>query len=156
MQDENGVEAALLFNDKKFPPLLPRKLRVVRAKSIKRNAAKKNASAPAAQGGKGIYRPKADPKVQSMQGRAGKLFGRAGAAQARTGRNPSGGTVGSANGSFKAPESFVFEGHRASSKQGKSGLKLGGAGKKKGGKPKTRSSKRGAAWKATGGKKASG
>lgn len=30
--DENAVEAALLMNDKKFPPLLPRKLRIMRAK----------------------------------------------------------------------------------------------------------------------------
>ncbi|KIW65654.1 hypothetical protein PV04_07894 [Phialophora macrospora] len=34
-KDENGVEAALLMNDKKFPPMLPRKLRVMRARKTK-------------------------------------------------------------------------------------------------------------------------
>lgn len=53
---------------------------------------------------------------------------------------------------MKGPEKFVFEGYRASSKQGTHGLKLGGSGKK-GGKPRNRSAKRGSAWKAGGGKK---
>ncbi len=48
-----------------------------------------------------------------------------------------------ANG-IKKPESFVFEGHRAKSGTGTSGLKLG---KKKAGKPTNRSAKRGAAFK---------
>jgi nucleolar protein 12 len=52
---------------------------------------------------------------------------------------------------MKGPEKFVFEGYRASSKQGTNGLKLGGG--KKGGKPRNRSAKRGSAWKAGGGKK---
>ncbi|KIX98773.1 uncharacterized protein Z520_05234 [Fonsecaea multimorphosa CBS 102226] len=34
-KDENSVEAALLMNDKKFPPMLPRKLRVMRARKMK-------------------------------------------------------------------------------------------------------------------------
>ncbi|OCT49283.1 Nucleolar protein 12 [Cladophialophora carrionii] len=34
-KDENSVEAALLMNDKKFPPMLPRKLRVMRARKTK-------------------------------------------------------------------------------------------------------------------------
>ncbi|KAJ9615728.1 Nucleolar protein 12 [Cladophialophora chaetospira] len=34
-QDENSVEAALLMNEKKFPPMLPRKLRVMRARKMK-------------------------------------------------------------------------------------------------------------------------
>ncbi|CAD0021381.1 unnamed protein product [Aureobasidium pullulans] len=118
---------------KKFPPMLPRKLRVTRAKTIKRNV-KPGSNAVKAPGstGKGIYNPKADPVMQSNMGRAGKLLGRAAAAQ--------------------TPESFIFEGHRAKAGSGKSGLKLGGSGKKKG-KPRTRSSNRAAAWKAGGGKK---
>ena len=32
--DENAVEAALLMNEKKFPPMLPRKLRVMRARKM--------------------------------------------------------------------------------------------------------------------------
>jgi nucleolar protein 12 len=34
-EDVNSVEAALLLNEKKFPPLLPRKLRVMRSKRTK-------------------------------------------------------------------------------------------------------------------------
>ncbi|KAF2174996.1 hypothetical protein K469DRAFT_612378 [Zopfia rhizophila CBS 207.26] len=131
-EDENGVEAALQFNDQKFPPLLPRKLRVVRAKGIKRNTKKPNPSTSKVHTGKskGVYNAKVTDQQKSMQGRARNLLGKAGA--------------------FKSAESFVFEGYRASSKQGTSGLKLGG---KKGGKPMTRSSKRGTAWKAAGGKR---
>ncbi|OAL37425.1 hypothetical protein AYO20_03274 [Fonsecaea nubica] len=33
-KDENSVEAALLMNDRKFPPMLPRKLRVMRARKM--------------------------------------------------------------------------------------------------------------------------
>ncbi|KAI4745969.1 hypothetical protein E4T50_03719 [Aureobasidium sp. EXF-12298] len=146
--DENAVEAALLLNEKKFPPMLPRKLRVTRAKTIKRNV-KPGSNAVKAPGApsKGIYNPKADPVMQTNMGRAGKLMGRAAAAQVQKGK-PIGGTPQG----FKTPESFIFEGHRAKAGSGKSGLKLGGSGKKKG-KPRTRSSNRAAAWKAGGGKK---
>lgn len=135
--DENAVEAALLFNDKKFPPLLPRKIRVVRAKSMKRNASKRLP---------GRGKPM-DQESKSMQGRAGKLLGRAGAANFKKGdiKSPKLTT-------FKPPEAFVFEGHRASSAQGTTGLKLGGSGKRKD-RSRSRSSKRAAAWKAAGGKK---
>lgn len=148
-QEENAVEAALLLNEKKFPPMLPRKLRVTRAKTIKRNV-KPGSNAVKAPGwstNKGIYNPKADPVMQSNMGRAGKLLGRAAAAQVQKGK-PIGGTPQG----FKTPESFIFEGHRAKAGGGKAGLKLGGSGKKKG-KPRTRSSNRAAAWKAGGGKK---
>lgn len=83
-----------------------------------------------------------------MQGRARKMLGRAGAAHVKKGQN---GLMGDSG--MKTPESFVFEGHRASKGQGASGLKLGGSGKKKGGKPRNRSTKRAGAWKAAGGKK---
>ncbi|KAK7540771.1 uncharacterized protein J3D65DRAFT_674975 [Phyllosticta citribraziliensis] len=175
--DENGVEAALLFNDKKFPPMLPRKLRVTRAKPFKRNQQRQQATGastrPAVGGGSSrIYNPKLSAEEKSLQGRAAKLLGKAGAAKLKkpdfgTGANavemkdgkaggkPAAATTGP--GGFKAPEAFVFEGYRASSKGGKSGLKLGGAKKgasgKKGGKPASRSSKRGTAWKKSGGKK---
>lgn len=176
-KDENAVEAALLYNDKRFPPMLPRKLRVVRAKAEKRNKkvtgsggrVVKEASDAAATG----YKRKMTGQEQSLRGRAAKLFGRAGAAQVqRTPRSADGvgirqsvhkkenstsTSTSSVAPTLKAPESFVFEGHRASSKQGKSGLKFGskGAGKgkkKKAGKPATRSAKRGAAWKTKAGK----
>jgi len=145
LQDENAVEAALLHNDKKFPPMLPRKLRVMRAKVVKRNVASKGAPS-SRPGGTGIYNPKISMREKSMQGRARKMLGRAGAAQARTG--PPG------NMSVKTPESYVFEGHRASRASGHSGLKLGGSGKKKG-KPRNRSTKRAGAWRAAGGAKTS-
>jgi len=184
--DENGVEAALEYNDKRFPPMLPRKLRVMRAKAQKRNAKPNPESTRAATfektRPKGGFVPKLTPEQQSQLGRANRLFGRSAASQMRresskTGklRAPGAGTgansvrttgsngvrVTGSNGvsigsgsSIKAPESFVFEGHRANPKTGKSGLKLGGAkgGKGKKGKPTTRSSKRGAAWKAGGGR----
>lgn len=135
--DENAVEAALLFNDKKFPPLLPRKIRVVRAKSIKRNSSKRPRTASGAM----------DPREQSMQGRVDKLLGRAAAAKLKKRDwKPLAPT------SMKPPEAFVFEGHRANNRQGTAGLKLGGSGKRKD-KATSRSSKRSAAWKALGGKK---
>ena len=140
LQDENAVEAALLFNDKKFPPMLPRKLRVVRAKAIKRSSAKN--SKPSASFGprqNSVYQPKVSSEQQSLQGRAGKLFGKAGAANLNHG-------AGRPRSSIKPPEAFVFEGHRASSGQ-KPRLKTK---KGKSGKPQTRSSRRGAAWKAAG------
>ncbi|KAL1302491.1 hypothetical protein AAFC00_002881 [Neodothiora populina] len=143
--DENAVEAALLLNEKKFPPMLPRKLRVTRAKAIKRNAKSNNANAtrppqhtqqPRSSRAGGVYNPKMSSQEQSNLGRAGKLLGRAAAAQLRNGD----GSV------IKAPEKFVFEGHRASSSQGKNGFKFG-----KKGKPGSKSStKRAAAWKAKG------
>jgi nucleolar protein 12 len=149
IQNPNAVEAALLFNDKKFPPLLPRKLRVSRAKSIKRNAKSggdhpTNRSVRDRQGMS--FAPKMSAEERSMQGRAGKLLGRAGAAQLRRGGGPGNGLAQS----IRKPENFVFEGHRASSKQGNSGLKLGKAGGKK--KGISRSRKRAQAWKAGGGK----
>lgn len=150
--DENAVEEALLCNEKRFPPLLPRKIRVMRAKSIKRNA-KPGASAaraPSHTRTSATYNRKFTSEERSQMGRAGKLLGRAAAAQVRGGRG-----VGTGPNGVKAPESFVFEGHRASAKQGNTGLKLGGGGKnKKTGKPTGRGAKRGAAWKAGGGRKA--
>ncbi|KAF2836579.1 hypothetical protein M501DRAFT_939422 [Patellaria atrata CBS 101060] len=127
-REENSVEKALLSDGKADPPLLPRKMRVTRAKAVKRKdvRVKEAARSMEKEGSKKGYNPKADPAKLSMQGRAGKLLGRAGAA--------------------RRPEAFVFEGFRAREGNGKAGLKLGGKGKK--GKPTTRSSRRGAAWKA--------
>ena len=127
----------------------------MRAKSIKRND--KKSGHPGI--GKGTS-ANARPQDRSMQGRAGKLLGRAGATQLRkdSGMPPKRQRVeerreenGGEKSDIKPPESFVFEGHRAKSNQGHSGMKLGGSGKRKG-KPRNRSAKRAAAWKA-GGKK---
>lgn len=94
-----------------------------------------------------IYNPKVTAAHQSMEGRAGKLLGRAGAAQfkkredgARSQQIPAG--------IAKTPEAIVFEGYRASAKNGRpKDLKMKGGGKAKG-KPKTKSARRATAWKA--------
>jgi nucleolar protein 12 len=148
-EDENAVEAALLFNEKKFPPMLPRKLRVSRAKAQKRNV-KPGSDRPTSRPKTNGYQRKVTSEEASKLGRAGKLLGRAAASRIRkpekTGsnaialapRNPLGEGI-------RRPESFVFEGHRASSKQGKSGLKLGG---KTSASKKVKVTKRSAAFKA--------
>ncbi|KAI9846486.1 MAG: Nucleolar protein 12 [Sclerophora amabilis] len=153
--DANAVEAALLYNEKSFPPLLPRKLRVTRAKNIKKTASssKRDSTGFTLPGNSSrIYNPKVTPESKSLQGRAGRLLGRAGAARFRSeGRE----TIKSGkplNGVTKSPEMVVFEGYRASEQSGRPTMKFGGSGKKKG-KPKTRSSKRGTAWKTAGGQK---
>jgi len=158
VQDPNAVEAALLFNDKKFPPLLPRKLRVTRAKSMRKTSSystngKPSVRASSKNGPSHIYNPKITPEAKSLQGRAGKLLGQAGAAQLTSKRRHSWEGSKNTGGVTKTPESIVFEGYRASRKQGKGGLKMKGSGKKQG-KPGTRSSKRGAAFKASRGTKA--
>ncbi|KAF2654197.1 hypothetical protein K491DRAFT_779733 [Lophiostoma macrostomum CBS 122681] len=131
-EDENGVEAALQFNDEKYPPMLPRKLRVTRARAPQRKEKKPSALQTTTRKAKGAYNAKITDEQKTNQGRARAMLGKAGAHQAK--------------------ESFVFEGHRASSKQGTGGLKLGGK-KKKPGKLNNRSSKRAAAYKAAGGKR---
>ncbi|KAF4505030.1 hypothetical protein G6O67_007026 [Ophiocordyceps sinensis] len=139
--DVNDVESALLLDGKKFPPMLPRALRVTRAKDPRktataqeRNKAKAIASSGAARRTK--YEHKSTAEEQAAAGRAGKLLGRAGAAKQRTG------APGSVS---KTPEQIVFEGRRASSKDGRpKDLKLG---KKSPGKPQNRGARRAAGWK---------
>lgn len=143
--DGNAVEAALLYDGRKFPPMLPRKLRVSRAKAPKRNATA-GSGRPAASG----YQRKVSGEEATKAGRARKLLERGTAAQQRGQPGREGMRKRDSNkdrvaNGVKRPEAFVFEGHRASSKAGKGGLKLG---KKKGGKPTTRSARRGAAYKA--------
>ncbi|RYP32394.1 hypothetical protein DL767_005259 [Monosporascus sp. MG133] len=168
--DANDVEAALLLNGKKFPPMLPRELRVSRAKDPKKTASAleraKKAGPEATNGGDGKakstkYKPKATPEQQSLAGRAGRLLGRSAAARKRHGlkgdfKTPRErtGKPGSGGG-LKTPEQIVFEGRRASSKDGKpKDLKFGKAKGKKGpaAKPKGRGAKRAAEWRKKGGK----
>ncbi|GAM91510.1 hypothetical protein ANO11243_095620 [Dothideomycetidae sp. 11243] len=142
--DENAVESALLNNEKKFPPMLPRKLRVVRAKPIKRSVAFKRAGQDEGRRKDSSgYVKKLTPQQQSQMGRAAKLLGKSAANQMRR-SGPKEPRAPVAEG-IKAPESFVFEGYRA-----RSGLKPGlktkkGNGKKP--KPTKNSVRRGAAWK---------
>ena len=127
--DGNGVEEALLLNEKKFPPMLPRKLRVTRArKMMKKRDDNKDAR-------------KGDLAQKTLQGRAGKLLGRAGAAKLKDASK--GGIAGN---------SFVFEGHRAT--EGSSTIKVKTKSRGSKGKPKGRSSKRAAAYRAAGGQEA--
>lgn len=151
--------------------MLPRILRVVRAKAIKKTAKALQQKPPARPAfskdpknanNTVIYKPKMTGQQQSLEGRAAKLLGKAGAAQFKK-QQESEKHVSKAHAPRKTgleniartPESFIFEGYRASSKNGRpKDLKLGksGGGKKKG-KPRTRSSARASTWKKGGGKK---
>jgi nucleolar protein 12 len=146
--------------------MLPRVLRVTRAKAVQKTALASQRARPSSRPLRGasgnpnrerIYNPKISGQQQSLQGRAGKLLGRAGAARFKTG-GATGDSEAQPNkrleGIAKTPESIVFEGYRATAKSGKpKDLKLGGkGGGKKKGKPRTRSSNRASAWKKGGGK----
>jgi len=123
-----SVDEALLLDSKKMAN--DRKLRVTRAKTIKRNQTRKPdppISGKRSSKGKGVYVPKLDPKVKDIVSRAHKLLGKAGAAQLK-------------------PQSEVFEGLRASASTA-SGIKNGGSGKKGG---KSRARARAAAWRQKG------
>ncbi|OOQ84572.1 Nucleolar protein 12 [Penicillium brasilianum] len=129
--DGTSVEQALVLNEKNFPPLLPRKIRVTRARKVMKRRDDT--------GGKGARA--GDLARKTLQGRAGKLLGRAGASKMKT--EGKGGIAGN---------SFVFEGHRAS-EGGSKGLRMKVKSRGSKGKPKNRSSKRAAAYRAAGGQR---
>ena len=85
--DANTVEKALLLNGKEFAPMLPRILRVTRAKGITRTKFARDAGARHADKKSGAHRDlkKAmhmpSMEAKSLAGRANKLLGSAGAAQ---------------------------------------------------------------------------
>ena len=110
--------------------MLPRRLRVMRAKATKKRVEKRRES------------DKGAAVDRSMQGRASKLLGRAGAAQVRKG----GRRTQDVEEPQQEGEGAVFEGHRARANDRVDGLKVGRK-KKKGAKPSTRSTKRAAAWR---------
>jgi len=127
-EDPMSVDEALLLDSKKMAN--DRKLRVTRAKTIKRTQMRKPdppVSGKRSSKGKSVYVPKLDAKAKDTVSRAHKLLGRAGAAQLKS-------------------QSEVFEGLRASANTG-SGIKKGGSGKKAG-KPRSRA--RAAAWRRKG------
>ncbi|KAL6919183.1 hypothetical protein ACHAPO_004298 [Fusarium lateritium] len=159
--DGNDVEAALLLDGKKFPPMLPRKLRVTRAKDPRKTVLAQERAR-----GKHIvhngapkstkYKHKATPEEQSMAGRTSKLLGRSAAVQQRHKKRPSAhGESREAENpvpEIKGPEQFVFEGRRASARDGlpkdlKQKQKGKGKGKGKSGKPQNHGTKRAAEWK---------
>lgn len=129
--DENTVEAALIMNDKKFPPMLPRKLRVMRAKRTKQKVIGGNSADKA---------PSRDSKKPSS-GRSDKRFGM----RSKPGMSNTSGP--------RTKDGIVFEGHRASKSSRESNV-VSKHRKRHLVKPSTRSSKRGAAFKAAGGKRA--
>jgi nucleolar protein 12 len=152
------VESALLLDGKKFPPMLPRVLRVTRAKDPRKTALaqerereKLNNIRSAGKDTK--YKKKLTPEELSQAGRAGKLLGRSGAAQelrriSGKDRGVSRPRVDVAEG-MKTPEQIVFEGTRASVKFGKpKDLKFGKKKKKaKNSKPAGRGTRRAAEWR---------
>jgi len=123
--DENAVESALLMDGKKFPPMLPRPLRVSRAK---REMKKERRNGDAGRNGQ---RRDATPR------------GRPGGAPEQT-RGKSTTTSDQGN-------KVVFEGHRANSNSLPKGLKK--LKKRPTVKPAGRGTKRAAAFRAGGGKK---
>ncbi|OQE44767.1 hypothetical protein PENCOP_c002G01638 [Penicillium coprophilum] len=129
--DGNGVEESLPLNGKNFPPMLPRKLRVTRARKIVK---KREPSGPEAK------KSRVDEAQKTMQGRANRLLGRAGAAKVKAEAN-----------STIAGNSFVFEGHRAT--EGSSSIKMKQKSRGSKAKRESRSSKRAAAYKAAGGRR---
>lgn len=120
--DSNCVEAALLLNGKKFPPLLPRTLRVVRARKLNKKRDSERRSGGRNEGTR-----------DTLGGRSSKLFGRAGAAKIRDGA---------------ASKSFIFEGQRAVAGTGQLKVRTKSRGASKG----KRSSRRAAAYRAGGGR----
>lgn len=135
------MEAALLLNGKKFPPMLPRGLRVSRCKAPyktakameKRQSDKIAAMKETGKAKKGTkYVRKLTAEEQTLAGRAGKLLGHSAGVKARIAksggkrrdRKDRGGQKsdkGTKEGlaTFKTPEAIIFEGRRASSKDAK-------------------------------------
>ncbi|POS87465.1 hypothetical protein EPUL_001043 [Erysiphe pulchra] len=156
--DPNTVEAALLLNEKKFPPMLPRILRVMRAKPIRKTASVISNSSSKKLTLKSensvIFNPKVSSVQSSLQGRASKLLGQAGAAKLRS-IESNVGIVGRTNystnknlslSSKNLSKRIIFEGHRAKSKSAEL-RKVKPGGKSLISKPKTRSSRRASEWK---------
>ena len=138
MQDANSVEKALDYHEKKFPPMLPRVLRVTRAKNMKntKSAANRKEGPFFRNAGPTTNRTKVPSQVQSLTGRARKLLGRAGAANYRAIRGQHDSSSGRVTGVARSSESITFEGFRASSSQGKVTPKTAG---RKHNKPSNRS-----------------
>lgn len=140
-EDAMAVDEALLLHEKRMPN--DRKLRVTRARTIKRNARglaendrdrhpDLTSRRPRANGKGSVYQPKVDPRKRDQLNRASKILGRAAAAQLKS-------------------QGDVFEGLRATANTD-SGIKRRGSGKKAG-KPRSRAISRSQAWKAKNPKK---
>ena len=136
--DPNCVEEALLLDGKKFPPLLPRKLRVTRARGMHKNLKRSPAM------GSGSNAQELGGGRKMLHGRAQKLLGKAGAAKLKPSDHQD-----------KSSTGPVFEGHRATRTDDRNVPRFKVKTKSRGakGKPKTRSTRRAAAFRAGGGKK---
>lgn len=127
--------------------MLPRILRVTRAKDPRKTALaqeRTNAKAQLAirESANTKYKPKVTPEQRAASGRADKLLGRAGGFVQRQNAKGYGQNDG------HTASKVVFEGRRASSKDGRPGdLKLGKNKKNQGGRPKKRSAARAATWR---------
>lgn len=117
IQDPNSVEKALSFNDKKFPPMLPRKLRVTRARKLKKATTSSKSMNPKS-ASSSTYKPKQSGQLSSLAGRANRLLGRAAGHQVRK-------KAKHGDFSFKSPEEVVFEGYRAVPTRGSKPAKEG-------------------------------
>ncbi|KAL8387584.1 hypothetical protein RB595_009809 [Gaeumannomyces hyphopodioides] len=166
--DVNSVEFALLLDGKKFPPLLPRALRVTRCKAPHKTlraidrATKAKATALANSHAKSTkYVHKATVEERTGAGRVGKLLGRAAASRSGVSEKPLAhkGRKGDATPStalLKTPEEII-EGHRASVKDGKpKDLRFKGGRSKKDKQPASGNQKRRALRAANWSKKGSG
>ena len=146
--------------------MLPRILRVTRAKDPRKTASaiereKSRLNIAKADGKATKYRPKLSAEEKSLAGRASKLLGRSGAAAERrkaSGKDVLNGTsilAADDDVEMKTPEQIVFEGARATSKDGRpKDLRFGKRGNKgikasKGskGKPVNRTTRRTAEWR---------
>lgn len=105
--------------------MLPRILRVTRAKNTK-NAANCKESSFLRNLESTKYRPKTPSQVQSLTGRAQKLLGRAGAAKLKATGGQHKSLSKNVSGVAKSRDLVVFEGFRASSSQGKMTVKTAG------------------------------
>lgn len=114
-QDPNHVEGALLLDGKKFTPMLPRALRVSRAKNPRSTAqALQKRGIRPSRAPDGTTKGKIGPQERSGARRETKLLGVAGGARqgARDARGPP--NAHHANkGPMKTPEHIIFEGKRA-------------------------------------------
>ena len=156
-QDANSVEKALLYNDKKFPPLLPRKLRVVRAKNLQSKSQPDWAAASTKAGHLGMQKV-ARRKLplqsggngeQSHRGRVRKMSHQSGAIDLGAAGPRSLAPPHMSRGTrSRSKETFAFEGNRDSRKHKTQNLRRGKASRRK--SNQNRSAKRGAARKAKG------
>lgn len=117
--------------------MLPRTLRVTRAKNAKKTKSASRKEGPSFKNAESTKRrPKVPSQIQSLTGRAHKLLGRAGAAKLRAPRGQQRLSFRSGDGVARSSQSISVEGFRASSSQDKGTRRITG---RKHNKPSDRS-----------------